>query len=58
MQEANHHCQGLESDYSTSIIPPEQQGANVAEVTSLVEDLECDLRQRTKRDQVHVGTAL
>ena len=55
----DHYCQGLESDSSTSIIPPEQQdGCRSGGSHKLDEDLECDLRQRTKRNQVHVGTAL
>ena len=59
LKKTMHHCQRLESDSSTTIIPPEQQdGCQCGRSHKLDEDLGCDLRKRTKRDQVHVGTAV
>ena len=53
----DHHCQGLESDYSTSIIPPDQK--DMVEVSSCMKIWEVTLdKGPLKRDQVHVGTGL
>ena len=46
----DHHSQGLDSDSLS------HQSSKM--VAKLDEDMGCDFRQRTERDQVHVSTAL
>ena len=56
----DHHCQGLESDYSTSIILPDQKDScQCGGSHKLDEDLGGDLRQRTTEEGPSpCGTAL